>query len=179
MRAKTHVVAPARVTPIALPLRSATFWTSGATFRVKWLPSVWVAIILIGEPASRKTRMSVLPEMPTRHSPTITAFRRSGPPRKGMNSTARPSAGKKPRSRATMTGPAIEESPATAVPRLTEVRGADLDGGRGARYARDDGDRARGERASGESTARDGGHRGSPAPGGLDFHRARGDRTTS
>src|SRR2546422_374144 len=42
--------------------------------------------------------MSVLPEIPTRHSPTITALRRSGPPRKGTNSTARPSAAKNPRS---------------------------------------------------------------------------------
>src|SRR5438094_955047 len=50
MRAKTQVVAPARVTPIALPLRSAIFCTSAATLSVKWFPSVWVAIILIGEP---------------------------------------------------------------------------------------------------------------------------------
>ena len=108
MRAKTQVVAPARVTPIALPRRSPTFWTSGATFRVKWLPSVWVAIILIGEPASRKTRMSVLPVIPTRHSPAITALSRSGPPRNGTNSAASPSLLKKPRSSATITGPAIE-----------------------------------------------------------------------
>ena len=108
MRAKIHVVAPTRVTPIALPLRPATDETSGATLRVKWLPSVWVATILIGEPASRKTRMSVLPVMPTSTSPPMTALRRSGPPRKGTNSASRPSRAKNPRSSATMTGPAIE-----------------------------------------------------------------------
>ena len=108
MRAKIHVVAPTRVTPIALPLSSATVRSSGATLSVKWLPSVCVAIALIGEPASRKTRMSVLPVMPTRISPAMTALRRSGPPRKGTNSAARPSRAKSPRSRATMTGPAIE-----------------------------------------------------------------------
>src|SRR2546422_5530936 len=77
MRAKIHVVAPTRVTPIALPLSSATVRMSGATLSVKWLPSVCVAIALIGEPASRKTRMSVLPVMPTRISPAMTALRRS------------------------------------------------------------------------------------------------------
>src|SRR5437667_239801 len=45
MRAKIHVVAPTRVTPIALPLRSSTLWTSGATLRVKWLPSVCVGLL--------------------------------------------------------------------------------------------------------------------------------------
>src|SRR5205823_5618907 len=81
MRAKTQVVAPARVTPIALPLRSATPRTSGATLSVKWLPSVWVATVLMGEPASRNTRMSVEPVTPTRTSPAMTALSRSGPPR--------------------------------------------------------------------------------------------------
>ena len=96
MRAKTHVVAPTRVTPIDLPRRSPTFRMSGVTFNVKWLPSVCVAIILIGEPASRKTRMSVLPLIPMRHSPAMTALRRSGPPRNGTNSAARPSALNRP-----------------------------------------------------------------------------------
>ena len=106
MRANTQVVEPAEVTPIDLPLRSATDWTSGATFSVKWLPSVWVATILIGIPASRKTRMSVLPVAPSSTSPAMTAFTRLGPPRKGTNSTLSPSAWKKPLSLATMNGPA-------------------------------------------------------------------------
>ena len=74
MRAKTQVVAPTEVTPIALPLRSATPPRSGAPLSVKWLPSVCVATIFSGMPASRKTKMSVLPAAPSSTSPEITAF---------------------------------------------------------------------------------------------------------
>ena len=105
-RAKTHVVAPTDVTPMALPFRSATDWTSGATLSVKWLPSVWVATIFSGIPASRKTRMSVAPAAPSRISPAMTAFTRFGPPRNGTNSASRPSILKKPFCSATMNGPA-------------------------------------------------------------------------
>ena len=106
MRAKTHVVAPTRVTPIVLPFKSAAAATSGATLRVKWLPSVCVATIFNGCPASRATRMSVLPAAPRRSSPATTAFTRSGPPRKGTNSAASPSILNKPFASATMNGPA-------------------------------------------------------------------------
>jgi len=106
MRAKTQVVAPTEVTPIALPLSSPTARTSGATLKVKWFPSVWVATILSGMPASRKTRMSVLPAAPSSTSPAMTAFTRLGPPRNGTNSTSSFSFRKKPFSTAMMNGPA-------------------------------------------------------------------------
>jgi len=106
MRANTQVVEPGAVTPMALPLSSATLPISGATLSVKWLPSVCVATIFSGMPASRNTRMSVDPAAPSSTSPAMTAFTRLGPPRNGTNSTFRFSRRKKPFSAATMKGPA-------------------------------------------------------------------------
>src|SRR5690242_21937511 len=69
MRANTHVAAPARVTPMALPLSSAIVAPSGGPTRTKSLPSPCVAVMRNGMPASRNTTVSVAPVRPTSTSP--------------------------------------------------------------------------------------------------------------
>ena len=88
--AKTQVVAPTRVTPIDLPLRSPTLAIVGATLSVKWFRSTPEAMNRMGTPVARNTGTSVAPLVPIWSCPATTAFTRSGPPRRGWNSAVTP-----------------------------------------------------------------------------------------
>ena len=106
--AKIQVAAPTRVTPIDLPLRSASLVIAVATLNVKWLPSTCEAMNRMGAPVARNTGTSVAPVTPIWSCPATMAFTRSGPPRRGWNSAATPWPLKKPFSRATRIGATIE-----------------------------------------------------------------------
>ena len=106
--AKIHVVAPTRVTPIDLPLRSASLVIAWRDIEREVVAVHREAMNRMGTPVARKTGTSVAPLAPIWSCPAITAFTRSGPPRRGWNSTVTPWARKNPFSRATRIGVTIE-----------------------------------------------------------------------